>query len=435
MECASLGTKKKLIFSILCVFFLLPVSRFTTAEEIDYGGENTVFSYNKRVYNKSTQKTEDNTPYILAQSAVLIELKTGAVLYKKNEHKSIPPASLTKLMTLHLIYNAIEKGKISRDDVVPISNQAWAINQPRGSSLMFIEPGQRVTVLELMKGLAVSSGNDAAVALAEFHSGSVSAFVEKMNQTAKDLNLSSLSFTDPAGIKSSNSITAYDFAQFCRIYLNAHPHSLNEIHSLKFFTHPDKDNYTNGKSYTPIVQENKNPLIGMNPTIDGLKTGYIPSSGYNISVTSKRNGMRLITVILGIPGKNKTIGNKGRIHDSIALMEYGFGNFHLVKPEIPWDFPKSIIHPTGIKAVLEVRKIPYVVLPKTVNNFSEYTLKLLSAGFPRPRINSRIGSIYCVFNKKVFYKIPVYCRDVIIPKTPSSLFSFIKDGFKHHTNP
>ena len=263
-------------------------------------------------------------PEILARSAILVDAATGEILYAKDPDLAIPPASMTKLMTMHIALARIEDGRLGLDELVHIGQDAWAANFPAGSSLMFLEPGQKVTVRELLLGLAVSSGNDAAAALAVHVAGDLMEFVGMMNQEAAALDLDQLYFVDPAGLSSRNQVTAGQFAEFCRVYAQAHPWALREFHAAVSFAYPQAWNLAPGSSQEPIVQENRNLMLQRYPGVDGLKTGYISSSGYNLAVTASREGRRLVAVLMGGPGENHAQGGENLVHDGTLLLDYGF---------------------------------------------------------------------------------------------------------------
>lgn len=272
-------------------------------------------------------------PVLTCRSAVLYDLTSGALLYEKNSDEIIPPASMTKLMTMHLAFKAVKEGRLSPEQKIPVSASASFKASPPRSSLMFIEEGQNVTLLELLKGLAVSSGNDAGVAVAEAVAGSVPLFLELMNREAKNLGLEKTFFADSSGYSSLNSTTAKEFARFCMIYIETNPEAL-ELHSLKEFTYPTASNIPPGKksSLGPIRQNNNNVLLGILEGVDGLKTGFINESGYNIALTAERGGRRLLAVTMGGPSEN---GILSRAVDGTALLSYGFYYYKTFYPQLP----------------------------------------------------------------------------------------------------
>lgn len=267
-----------------------------------------------------------------AKSAILLDHATGQVLYEQDADTPIPPASLTKLMTIHLALKKIESGAMKLDDKVEIRPEAWAAKMP-GSSVMFLEPGQNVTVGEILKGIAIPSGNDAAIAIAQHMAGTVDAFVEMMNKEARDLGFDKLTFVDPAGLSPKNLVTARQFAQFSRKYIEMHPQALTNLHSVKEFTYPLPANKP--KNTSAVTQYNRNLLLWSYEGTDGLKTGFIDESGYNIALTARRGDTRLVAVILGVPGANEAQGSRNREQAGIALLQWGFQNFATVKPPAP----------------------------------------------------------------------------------------------------
>jgi serine-type D-Ala-D-Ala carboxypeptidase (penicillin-binding protein 5/6) len=274
---------------------------------------------------------------LVARSAILIDQASGRVLYQRNADQPLVPASLAKLMSLHIIYEKLADRSISRTDVVSLSVHAWANNQAPGSTLMNLGPGQIVTVEELMKGMAVASGNDAATALAEYVAGSATNFVRLMNEEAKFLGYATTRFTDPAGVQEANRVTAREFADFCRRYIDQHPEALAELHSLREFEYPLAQNLVDGRR-TPHVtkkQYNGNYLVWDDFGVDGLKTGHLDDENFTAAITARRGDMRLIVVLLGVRGRTLTEGAHNRSADSMALLSYGFKNFRTVELDAP----------------------------------------------------------------------------------------------------
>ncbi len=272
-------------------------------------------------------------PALTAKSAILIDEDTGKVLYTYHADEPYPPASLTKMVTLQIVLDQIDEGLINRERTVVPKENSWWVNQPKGSSLMFLGPHQKLTVQQLLEGLTIASGNDAAVELADLVAGSVPDFVELMNQETQRLGFRAMHFVDPAGIHSANRITAREYAEFCRHFIRTHPDALPSLLSVKKIVYPLPENLTGGNHEQPIVQYNRNLLLWKNDGVDGLKTGYIDQSGYNSAVTAERDGMRLIAVILGIPGKiGDPAAERERERESEALLNWGYENFSLVRP-------------------------------------------------------------------------------------------------------
>ena len=278
---------------------------------------------------------------IWAKSAILIDVSNGYVLYEKNPDAVIPPASMTKLFAMYVVEEEIACGRFSYDQLIPLPAESWACNMPPHSSLMFLGKDQQVTMEELLLGLSICSGNDAAYALAYTVSGTMEAFVERMNQVAKDLGLSHTHFVESSGYSELNQTTAREMAEFAAIYLRRHPDSLHRFHSVLDFTYPKAKNLAPGdkpgaqdfsqglpqKITMPITQKNTNPLLGKLEGCDGLKTGYIDESGYNLTLTAVRGETRFLSVTMGGPGNSTKEGQAGRVHDGTELMEWAFRNF------------------------------------------------------------------------------------------------------------
>ncbi len=244
-----------------------------------------------------------------AQSAVLMDGLTGQILYEQNPRLRISPASFVKVMTLYIVYDAIHSGKIKMDDMVTVSEKAWRMQGSR----MFIKVGERVKVGDLMKGIAIASGNDACVALSEHVSGSEEVFVSKMNEKAKLLGLEDSQFKNSHGMPAEDQYTtAMDMAMLSKRYMEDHPEALI-LHSTVEF------------EYNGIRQENRNTLLQKNIGVDGLKTGHVEESGYHLVATAKKDGQRMIAVIMGCDRMRK------RGPETQKLLEYGFKNFSTVE--------------------------------------------------------------------------------------------------------
>ena len=248
-----------------------------------------------------------------AQSAVLMDGLTGQVLYEQNPNLRIAPASFVKVMTLYVVGDAIRAGQIKGDDLVTVSETAWRRGWKTEGSKMFIKVGERVKVEDLMKGVAIASGNDACVALAEHLSGSEEVFVSKMNEKAKALGLKDSQFRNSDGMPAEGQyITAMDMATLSRRYIEDHPEALT-LHSTVEF------------EFNGIRQGNRNTLLQKNIGVDGLKTGHVKEAGYHLTATAKRDGQRMIAVVMGCDKVSK------RAAEAQKLLEYGFRNFSTVE--------------------------------------------------------------------------------------------------------
>ena len=271
-------------------------------------------------------------PDLISQSAVVMDASTGTLVYYKNPDDLIPPASLTKLMTMHVAFREIAAGRASLDEIIIPVKESWAISQPPLSSLMNLAPGQQLTIRELLLGMAVFSGNDAATAVALRFAPTVREFVELMNREAEALGLLKTRFVDASGYSEDNMTTAGEFAEFCRYYLKAHPESVRDFHSVREFAYPTAENVAEQYRDNPgtRVQRNRNTLLGRVEGVDGLKTGFIFESGYNIALTAERNGTRFIVIILGAPAGWG--GDRIRDDEGKKLLNWAFTNYKTIRP-------------------------------------------------------------------------------------------------------
>jgi D-alanyl-D-alanine carboxypeptidase (penicillin-binding protein 5/6) len=217
------------------------------------------------------------------RSAIVMDARTGRILYAENADRPVPPASVAKILSLYLAYEALSEGTVHLQDRVRISRKAGRT----GGSRMFLEPGSEVTLDELIKGVAIISANDAAVALAEHITGDLHNFVYSMNLKAWKLGMLRSRFKNPHGLPARGQVTtARDIAVLSRDYLGRFPQALS-IHSTKSYTYHD------------ITQSNRNLLLKHYPGTDGIKTGFVSASGYNLAATAVRGNTRLIAVVLG----------------------------------------------------------------------------------------------------------------------------------------
>ena len=254
---------------------------------------------------------------LTSRAALLMEKTTGQILFAQNEHEKLEPASVTKIMTLLLTMDAIDSGALAYDDVVTVSANAAGM----GGSQVFLAEGEQITVEELLKCVCVSSGNDAAVALAEKVAGVTELFVEQMNNRARGLGMDDTHFVNPTGLTAEGHVTsAHDIALMSRELLTKHP-------DIRSFTTIWTDSIRNGT----FDLANTNKLIRRYDGATGLKTGYTASAGYCIIATAEREGMELIAVVM----KGETADKRNA--DAKALLNYGFSAYALVSaaPEEP----------------------------------------------------------------------------------------------------
>lgn len=254
-------------------------------------------------------KAEDLT--LNALSAILIDSSSGEVLYEKNADEKLAPASMTKIMTMLLIMEAIDNGNITFDDEVTITKEAASM----GGSQVFLKEGEVYKVSELLKGIAVASGNDAAVAMAERIGGSVEGFVNMMNEKAKALNLSNTNFVNPHGLDVENHYSsARDMAIMAK-------ELLKHEKILEYSSIYEEYLTKNDGSKTWLVNTNK--LIKFYNGADGLKTGFTKSAGYCLTATAKKNDLRLISVVM------KEDSTNARTEDTVKMLNYAFNTYKL----------------------------------------------------------------------------------------------------------
>ncbi|HHT46351.1 MAG TPA: D-alanyl-D-alanine carboxypeptidase [Firmicutes bacterium] len=255
------------------------------------------------------QAQEVSFPDLDSQSAILMEFSRGEIIFSKNGSEPLPPASLTKIMTLLLSYEALQSERISWDEETVVSQKAWET----GGSQMFLEIGQKVTIGDLITGIAVVSANDACVAIGEHLYGSEAIFVQEMNKKAAELGLKNTQFQNSSGLPHPDHYTtAEDLAVLSRYLIKNFPEYL-KLHSQTQFTFNDIDQY------------NLNPLLGRYPGADGLKTGHTSEAGHCLAGTAAQDGLRFITVTMNASKTEK------RLTDNETMLNYAFRNYTLAK--------------------------------------------------------------------------------------------------------
>lgn len=241
-------------------------------------------------------------PQVAGSSYILMDPLSGRVIMDENSNERLPPASLTKMMTAYIVERELDEGRISMSDMVPISVNAWRTEGSR----TFVQEGTEVSVEKLLKGVIIQSGNDASVALAEFIAGSESAFVDIMNQQAQLLGMKDTNFENATGLPSPDHFsTAYDLALLAMAIINDYPENY-PLYAEKHFT------------YNNIRQPNRNSLLWRDDSVDGLKTGHTEEAGYCLVASAKRNGTRLIAVVMG------TDSTAARAQEIQKMLNYGF---------------------------------------------------------------------------------------------------------------
>lgn len=253
-------------------------------------------------------------PQISATAYILVDAASGSVLAESNADIPLPPASLTKMMTAYVLAAEMTAGRVGKDDMVVVSENAWSQNPVfAGSSLMWIEPGKDVSIEDLERGIVISSGNDATVAVAEHVAGSEAVFAEMMNTQAQALGMKDSYFVNSHGLPDPNHVvTARDLATLATAIITRFPEHY-AIYKERDFT------------YNNIKQYNRNTLLGQDPSVDGLKTGHTEEAGYCLVASAERNGMRLVSVVMG------TNSTKARKNETRSMLNYGFRFFQTVE--------------------------------------------------------------------------------------------------------
>lgn len=279
---------------------------------------------------KTIVKAEDGFSLNDAASAILIDAKSQTILYEKEIHKRLVPASMTKVMSLILICDAIKAGKITTETMITASEHAASM----GGSQIYLKVGEQFSLDDMLKAICIASANDCVVAVAEALYGSEEVFVDKMNEFSKSLNLENTHFEDSTGLTKNNHYTsAYDMAMMASYLLNNYGDFILKYTAIK-------EDYLRKDTDNPFWLVNTNKLVGKVDGVDGLKTGWNDASKYCLTATAKRGNMRLISVLMGYdkPLKRNT--------DTVSLLNYGFANY---QEEVILEKGKVIYHVNDIR--------------------------------------------------------------------------------------
>ena len=330
-------------------------------------------------------------PKLPADAYFLMDATTGQVLVNHNGDLSLPPASLTKIMTSYVLAEEVDAGRASLDDMIKVSRNAWSQNPTfKGSSLMWIEPGKPVSLADLERGVVISSGNDASVAVAEHLAATESSFVDVMNQLAAELGLDNTVYRNPHGLPHpEHRTTARDLATLSVALINGHPEHY-KIYKEQSFT------------YNGIKQYNRNSLLRSDATVDGLKTGYTSEAGYGLVASAQREDMRLVSVVLG------SASERTRASENSSLLNYGFRFFQnlrplsaevtLVEPRV-WKGAAESLHAGVLESV--VLTVPR---ERTAADIELKVDEQLEAPFSRGDV---IGSVQVVRGGEVLFETPL----------------------------
>lgn len=394
---------KKKYISICLSFSIFVSATSCAAGNVRPQSRTNEYLINERIISNDTDK--NNTLQISAKSAVLIENNSGRVLYNKNKDKEMIPASITKIMTLNLIFDAIDSGKIKLNDEVSTSEYAASM----GGSQVFLEPGETQNVKTLIKCISIASANDAAVSMAEYIAGSEADFVKMMNDKAKKLGMKHSNFKNCNGlddsIKSGHFSSAYDVALMSRELITKHP----EI-SKYSTTWMDKIIHKTRKGEKEFGLTNTNKLIRTYNGITGLKTGSTSKAKYCLSATAKRNGISLTAVVMAAPDPKK------RFSEAASLLDYGFSLCKSYFEKTSKVIPKSLKINGGKKDKINIetkQNFKYIL----VNN--ESSDKISRKVYLKKQINAplkngeQIGKIIYSLNGKKIKQIPIYASETV----------------------
>ena len=344
---------------------------------------------------------------LAAPSAVLMDLTTGTVLYEANAHQPMAPASVTKVMTLLLIMEAIDSGKIGWQDMVTASEAAAA----KGGSQVYLKVGETMSVEEMVKSIAVSSANDCACAMAEYIAGSEAGFVERMNQRAQELGMENTHFVNCTGLDDDPSAaehltTAYDIAVMSRELLLNHP-------DIKRFTTIWMDTVRNGS----FGLSNTNKLVRFYEGTTGLKTGYTSSAGHCLSASAQRDGLELVAVVL------HCASSADRFQSAKALLDYGFANYALVPVQDEAALPAV---PVVLGAQEEVK--PVISGPEQLLIAKEQKQSITRGVTLEPSVRApvsqgqRLGTLTVRAGDEVLAEVPLVAETAVTRLTWKDLF-------------
>lgn len=360
------------------------------------------------------EEIEDLAPN--AKSAIMIEASTGEILFQKNAYEKLPPASMTKMMSILLILEEIEKGNLKWDDEIVASETAASM----GGSQIFLEAGEKMTVTELLKGISIASGNDATVAMAEKIAGTEEAFVKRMNERAKGLGLKNTHFVNSTGLDIDNHYSsAYDMSLIAK-ELVKHEKILEFTGTYEEYLRKDSDN--------PFWLVNTNRLVRFYKGVDGLKTGYTSSAGYCLTATAKREDMRLITVVMNEPDTSK------RSSDTTKMLDYGY-NVYTVENIIDnsTTIDKKKVELGKKEEVDIISKETITILSKKSDKDRNIVYKANIDKIVAPvKKGDKVGTIDILEDNKVISTIEATVKEDI---NKASIFTILYRNIKNIVNP
>lgn len=362
---------------------------------------------------QAKENKEDLTLAEDASSAILIERDSGEIMYEKNAHEQLPPASMTKMMTLLLIMEALDEERIALDETVRISEHAASM----GGSQVFLEEGEEMTVNDLLKGVAIASGNDASVALAERIAGSEAAFVTMMNEKAKALGLENTHFENPTGLPAEGHFsTAYDMAVIGRALL--------KYQQITDYTSVYED-YLRKGTEDEFWLVNTNKLVKFYDGVDGLKTGYTNEAKYCLTATAKKDDMRVIAVVMGAESP------KDRNNAVSQMLDYAFAQYETVRV---FQKGQAVTQTSMIKANkdrvnLITEDAVSVLLKKGANKSDIKTTVTVNPNMELPlKSGTQVGMLQVKYQEDVKIEMPLLLEESIEQASVWKLFKYSMRG-------
>ena len=336
------------------------------------------------------------TPSIAGRAWIVGDLTSSQILTAQKADERFEPASLTKLLTAYVVFTALRERKIAITQTVPVSRRAWRAPGSR----MFVDPRKPVTVDELIRGMVVQSGNDACIALAEAVAGSEAAFVQIMNREAERLGMKNSNFRNTSGLPDAQQYsTARDLYALSAALIRDFPNEYATYYSQKEYR------------YNNVTQPNPNSLLWMDPTVDGVKTGHTEAAGYCLIASSRRNGRRLLSVLLGANSEG------GRARESQKLLNWGFQFYEAVKLFGPEDVVRSLDVWKGSQSTVNVGvgRALYVAVPKGQSDRLKAELlsqQPLTAPLAK---GQRVGTLRITFDEKPYAEYPLVALETVGP--------------------
>jgi len=388
-------SKRLIACLIITIFLITNIFSFSTFAEIFVEDTGVFEDEGTSIQTIKSQDEPKSIFELQSKSVLLMDSATGQVVFKKNPHEKLPPASVTKIMSILLFMEAIDSGRIKLNEKVSCSEFAAGM----GGSQIYLEPGEQMTVDELMKAVVVASGNDATTALAEHIYGSQENFVSLMNEKAKQLGMKDTNFVNPTGLDADGHLTtAYDIALMSRELINKHP-TIHKYMSIWM------DTVRNGE----FGLANTNKLVRFYRGCDGLKTGSTSKAMFCVSETAVRNGLRLIAVIMAAPS------SKVRFAEASKLLDHGFANYSSVLVGKKGDVYGTVKVAKGLKSELDciVPEDKKLLVKKGEEKTAERIVSLNGTIQAPVKKGQKIGEIVIKTKDKTIGKIDLVASESI----------------------